>query len=239
MLFQTLAQMRGNLQSLCDLKGTTALVRHPVASLNDYINRGIGDLYRKLTEQIPDQRYLANTTITTATGVTTYALPPDFDHCISVDLFADGVKRWLESYMPNERPTLSDPNFSPQGYPLYYRLEGNNITYLPVPAGIYTSTLWYCPTTPTLAADSDAFDTLSRLDDYILGYAGRFVAVRDKRDDLFNLCEQMRSDVIDDIRIAARSRDKNSPQRIVEEHKYDAYGRRLDGIYTRHRRWFG
>lgn len=88
-LTQTLAQIRENVLQFADVKGTTALARHPVATVNDYINRGLGSLHRKLTEALPDQRYLSSSTITTVKGTSLYTLPADFEHLI--DLRAKGV----------------------------------------------------------------------------------------------------------------------------------------------------
>ncbi len=225
-LNQTLAQLRANVRRLTDTGGTNALQRHPDADLNDYINRGIGSLYRRMSEAVPDQRYLSTNAITTSQGVSTYALPADFDHLISVDLVADGTKRWLVAYEMHERPALTDPSVSHTGIPYTYRLRGSNIELLPTPQHAYTCTIWYTPNVSTLAVDAATFDTISRLDDYVIAYAGRFVAIRDKSQDLMAYCSQIVAEMEAEILALARSRDKNSPSRIVDERLADRWGRR-------------
>jgi hypothetical protein len=224
-LTQTLANMRTNVRRFSDAGGTTALVRHPDADLNDYINRGLGSLYRKLTEAVPDQRFLSTTTINLVASTTTYALPADFDSLISVDLTANGVKVWLVAYEMHERPALTDPATSYQGVPFCYRLRGANIEYLPTPSSSYTSSLWYVPNVTTLAVDAATFDTISRLDDYVIAYASRFVAVRDKNWDLASMCKSMCAELEDEIVATGRMRDRNSPSRVVDERQANRWGR--------------
>ena len=233
MLTQTLAQLRANVRLFADVGGTTALLRHPDANLNDYINRALGSLHRLLTAAMADQRILSTTPITTEDAITTYSLPTDFDHLISADLYADGVKTWLHGYEMHERPLLTDPSQSYSGIPLGYRLRGQNIELLPSPTDGLTVTLWYVPTAAQLTGDASTYDTISRLDDYIIAYAARFIGVRDKNADLVAACAALVSELREEVQMIAVHRDKNSPPRPVDEHVLGRYGRRL----TWRRRW--
>lgn len=226
-LNQNLAQIRENVRRFTDTRGQNALARHPDADVNDYINRAFGSLHRILTESLPDQRVLSSSTITTVAATSTYNLPSDFDHLISVDLTANGVKSWLVAYEQHERPALTDPNGSYQGVPFRYRLRGSVIELLPTPQAVYTGTLWYVPTPSQLSSDSSSYDTINRLDDYIIAYASRFVAVRDKNWELAGACKSLVEELRGEVETLARSRDKNSPPRIVDESYADRWGRRL------------
>jgi len=226
-LNQTLAQIRTNVRRFTDSGGTNATVRHPDADCNDYINRAFGSLHRILTDSLPDQRALSSTTVTTVSGTSTYALPPDFDHLISVDLTANGVKVWLVGYEMHERPSLSDPATSYTGVPYTYRLRGSNIELLPTPGGVYTGTLWYVPTPSQLSNDASTYDTINRLDDYIIAYASRFIAIKDKNWDLAAQCKALIEELREEVQTIARGRDKNSPPRIVDEMHADRWGRRV------------
>jgi hypothetical protein len=224
-LTQTLAQMRAALRRLCDIEGTSMLTRHPDADCNDYINRGLGALRRKLTQYVPDLRILSSTTINLTSGTSSYALPADFEFLISVELDANGRRTWLEAYAMNERPMLSDPNNAGTGVPVAYRLRGANIDYQPAPgASGYTSTLWYVPDTSQLSSDSATLDTIQRLDDYAIFYAGTFVA---KKDEKWSLHDRLKGDMAEigaDIAIMGRNRDVNSPPRVVDVHRRDRFG---------------
>lgn len=228
-LNQTLVQMRTNVRNLTDTGGTNALQRHPNSSVNDYINRAIGSLYRKLTEALPAQRYLSSATITTANGTATYTLASiaaDFDHLISLDLTINGVKTWLTAFEMHERPTLADTSTGTTGIPLSYMLRGGTLEILPTPDGVYTGTLWYVPNMTSLANDADTYDTINRLDDYIIAYAGRLVAMRDKNSETVSYCNNIIAEMDAEIRALARNRDKNSPPRPVDERFANRWGRR-------------
>ncbi len=225
-LTQSQIQIRLNVRKFANVQGTTALLRHPDADLNDYINRALGSLHRRLTIALPDQRYLASTLVTTAEDVSVYALPSNFDHLISIDLTANSHRTWLVAYEMHERPTLTSPDNSSTGIPFSYRLRGNNIEYLPTPQGAYSSTLWYVPTATQFTGDAQVFDTVSRLDDFIIAHASRPIAIKDKNWDLVAACKNVLDELSGEIDVMARGRDKNSPPRIVDVYAADRWGRR-------------
>ena len=224
-LTQTLAQLRTNVRRMADAGGTTALQRHPDADLNDYVNRGIAALRRELDVAIPDQRFLASSTVTTAAGTTTYSLPADFNHLVSIDILADGTKTWLLPYEMHERASLTTPDTNASGVPLSYRLRGSNVELLPAPQGVYTVTLWYVSDPSTLSLDASTFDTITRLDDYVIAYAAKLVAMKDKNWDLAGACDGLMDRMREDVQFIARSRDRNSPSRIVDESLANRWGR--------------
>jgi hypothetical protein len=225
-LTQTRLQVRDNVRRTTDTRGTNALVRHPDADLNEYINRGYAALYRKLTLMLPDQRFLSTQAISTVSGTESYALASDFDHLISIDILANGTLSWLQAYEMNERPALASDTAAGIGIPMVYRLRGDNIELLPSPTGVYTVTLWYVPASVQFSADNTTFDTISRLDDYVINYASKQVAVRDKNWQAVNAHTAAMQELDQEIEAVSRSRDKNSPSRIVDE----------SGGWRRHRR---
>lgn len=227
-LNQTLAQLRASTRKFANVQGSTAVLRHPDADVNDYVLRALGSLYRKLSESTPDQRWLSSYTVTMSNGTALYALPADFNHLISIDLIANGVKVWLTSFEPNERPRLTDPTQSYTGIPFTYRIEGGNIEFLPTPRSSYVSTLWYVPDAPQ-PVEGQAFDTISRLDDYIVAYAARLIATKDKQWDLVGECRNVCNELEAEIAAIGRSRDANSPGRILDVTHADRWGRRLRG----------
>ncbi len=224
-LNQSLLQLRNNVRKFSNVQGTTALLRHPDADLNDYLNRALGSLHRKLTTALPDQRYLASTTLTTSDGVATYGLGVNFDHIISLELSADGSRVWLLGYEMHERPALVSPDQAYEGIPFTYRLRGANLELLPVPSGAYTVYIWYVPSSTQLTSDGQVFDTISRLDDYLVAYASRLVAIKDKNWDLAAQCKDLVMELDGEIAVLGRNRDRNSPPRIVDVYMADRWGR--------------
>lgn len=235
-LNKDLEEIRDSVRRFANVQGTTALLRHPNADLNDYINRALGSLHRKLTSTLPDQRFLSSTTITTSDGVDTYSLGVNFDSIISMQITADSRSYWLQSYEMSERPALTSPDVPSQGIPFTYRLRGSSIELLPVAQGAYDVLVWYVPTTTQLASDAATFDTISRLDDFLIAYASRLVAIKDKNWELAAACKDMLLELDGEIAALARNVDRNSPPRIVDTYQSrDRWGRTPQ--YRGGRRW--
>lgn len=230
-LTQTREQIRDAVRKLTNTQGSTALLRHPDADLNDYINRGLSRLRFLLTQANPDQRYLSSTTITTSDGTSLYSLPSDFGFLISVDMAIDSRKVWLLAYEMHERAALTSPDNVYSGQPTTYRLRGGNIEFLPTPTGDYDATLWYVPHTTELSSDGSTLDTVNRLDDYVIAYAARWVATKDKNWDLKQSAGELMQELVSEIEVLGRSRDENAPARIVDVYQADQWGRGM------RRRW--
>jgi hypothetical protein len=225
-LTQDREDIRDNVRRFANVQGTSALLRHPNADLNDYINRGLSRLRYLLTQANPDQRYLSSQSASTSDGTTVYSLPSDFGSLISVDITANGAKTWLTSYEMHERPALTSADQPSSGIPFCYRLRGGNIEFLPEPGGAYTYTLWYVPHTTELAADANVLDTVNRLDEYVIAYAARLIAIKDKNWDLKQAASELMAELTSEIEVLGRSRDQNAPSRIVDVYQADRWGRR-------------
>lgn len=236
-LNQTQTQLVASVRKFANVQGTTALLRHPAADLNDYVNRALGSLHRKLTATLPDQRFLSSSTIEIEADDQLYDLPASFDTLISAELVkvtarVDGVgapagpRYWLQAYEMHERAALADAN-SPlaTGMPLAYRLRGSTIEFLPTPDGEYDCLLWFVPNVAQLSSGSDTYDTISRLDEFIIAHAARPIAIKDKNWDLVAACKNIMDEMSKEIESLARSRDRNSPPRIVDQFAADRWGR--------------
>lgn len=225
-LTRTLAQMEDRVRYTCDVGGTSGIARHPQAVINDLLNIGVAKLSRLLREACPDMRFLASNVIALANGVSLYALPTDFLSLISVELVAEGHRTWLTSFELAERAQLTDPLQSYTGVPYGYRIEGGNIEFLPIPqSASYTAKLWYVPHTTELAGVA-ALDTVDRLDDFPVWDACLAVCERDRLWELHDRLQGRMQALEGDIRVLARSRDINSPARIVDAQTPDRFGAR-------------
>lgn len=222
--------MAADVRKFANVQGTTALQRHPVADVYDSINRALGSLHRRLTAAQPDQRYLSSASASFSDGTSTYSLPADFDHLISVGVTANGLKRWLVAYEMHEHADLTSPNTDFAGIPFCYRLRGANVDFLPTPeSAAYTYSLWYVPTPRQFATSGDeasTFDTINRLDEYVIAFAARILATKDKQWDLVRECRDVCNEMAEEIAVIGRGRDQNSPPRIVDEMRADRWGRR-------------
>lgn len=224
---RTIDQMVSAARKAANAEGTTALQRHPDADLFDYVNRGIAALYRLLTRIDAGQRYLSSTTISTVAGTETYSLPADFQHLVSLGGEVNGAQRWLVPYNMNERPYLVDDNAGWQGEPFHYRLRGSNISLLPVPQDAYDLTLWYTAAPSTLTT-GQTFDTIARLDDFVVLYAAKLIALKDKNFDLHAVLDADLQQMRGEVEAIGAQRDHNHPQRITDvSHDDWRYHRRM------------
>lgn len=224
-LTRSIDDMVSDLRYVADIGGTSSVARHPDAALFNLINRGIAAFHRKITSLAPDQRELSSTTISTVKGTSVYSLPTDLFSLLSLHIDADGSRVWLkDSFNPGDRAALTDPQASYRGVPSAYRLQAGNIEFLPVPQGIYTVTLYYAPNPDTLTT-GETFDTISRLDDWVIWYAAKEVAKRDRLRDLYSMCTADMAALEGEILELARNRDRNAPATIQSAIAVDRFGR--------------
>lgn len=205
--------------------------RHPDASINDLINRGLGALHRLTAVVAPEFRPLGSTTITTDGLATAFALPANFRSLLSVEYSGDGgVKSWLTPFNLNERARLTTPDTdSVANRALFYRLLGTNIELLPRPPTGHSALIWYATTAPQLAGNADVVVVMDRLDDYVIWWAAREIAMDradwERHDRLTSKLAMMEAE----IQVLARHRDMSVPARPVNQRQTDRYGRRLWG----------
>jgi hypothetical protein len=89
---------------------------------------------------------------------------------------------------------------------------------------VYSLTLWYAPAPNTLTT-TQTYDTIARLDDYIVDYAARFICRKDSNWELHDRLSASLTAMEGEIEALARNRDLNSPSRIIDCSRRDRYGR--------------
>ncbi len=215
-LTTTQALIREAVQRTADVVAFTD--RHTPASINHLINRGLGALSTLCRTTNPEFRPLGSTTIACNGADTFYPLPTDFRTLLSVEYTGDdGHKTWLNPYELHERARLVEPDLvNGSTRAGWYRVIGDNIELLPLPPDGHSALLWYASTATQLAADADTFDTMDRLDSYVIWWAAREIAM--ERGDWIRhdkLSEKLIS-LEGDIRILARSIDLSAASRPVD-----------------------
>jgi hypothetical protein len=97
--------------------------------------------------------------------------------------------------------------------------------FLPVPKAVYSITLWYVPHPTTLVNAGDTFDTIARLDDFVVWYAARELATKDGSWELVGVLKAKMDEIRSDIENIARQKDQNGVGRMVDEGLYGRTGR--------------
>lgn len=226
-LTRTLAQIRDSVQRTA---GISAFVgtgkRHSTESVNDLINRGFGALQRATAVIDPEFRPLASEDIETDGDATEYALPADCRSVLAVYYTADDTSDWLTRYELHERAALTDDEATAlASRAWHYRVLGGNIELLPLPDEGHTATVWYATTAIQLTADGQAADVYDRLDDYVIWWAAREIAMDREDWERHDRLGGKLAELDQQIQILARSRDLSGPSRIVDLRQADRYGR--------------
>jgi hypothetical protein len=229
-LTRTLAQLREAVQRTADIREFTE--KHPDAYVNDLINRGLGALSRICRTTNPEFQPIGSTTITTDGIESSYALPSNFRSLISV-VYTDenSVRNWLQPYEFFERGELTNPETTSNSTRAYgYKVIGSNLDLLPRPPANHTALVWYATTVTQLAADAATFDTVERLDDYVIWYAAREIANERQNWQRYDRLTAAMGMLEGDIRVLARSIDLTAGPRVTNLQYAntfrDRYGRR-------------
>lgn len=164
----TLAQFRDRARQRSDME-TSDFVED--SELTGYVNASLAELYDLLVSAYGEDYFLADAfTITTASATSDYALPPDFYKMRGLDCKINNSDWFsLRPFNFNERNGNQDTQWGMIGGPnIRYRIMGSNLKLSPLPDGAYTLQLWYVPTAPVLASDSDSFDDVNGFGEYVI-----------------------------------------------------------------------
>jgi len=223
-LTRSLEQIRDSVRRAADVVAFTD--RHTDASVNDLINRGLGALSRVCRTVNPEWLPIASTTIT-ADGVnTSFALPSNFRSLISVEYTGEGHKTFLIPFEMHERAALTDPDVTSSATrSRYYKVVGTNLELLPRPPNAHTVLVWYATRATQLTSDSDTVDVMDRLDDFVIWWAAREIAM-DRGDwERHDRLSAKIAEITAEVQILARSIDLSHPSRIVDKAHADRYWR--------------
>jgi len=135
------------------------------ATIYDWINGSIAELYRLIAHTNPDF-YVTSSDIAVRSGTSEYSLPSDF-------WFGFGVDVQLEdSTWANMRPfRWGDRNQLPHATDrraARYQFNGSQIRFRPSVSWTSTVRVWYVPTPPQMATGTDTWDTLAGFDEFVI-----------------------------------------------------------------------
>ncbi len=192
--------------------------KHPATRLNDLVNQGLAALSRICRSVNPKFQPLASTTVTTDGIATLYALPSNFRSLISVE-YTDGnnSKVWLDKFGQEQRAILSSRDAQSTSLRATgYMVVGSNIEFLPRAPEDHTALLWYATTVTQLTSDAQPWDTMERLDSYVIWWAAREIAQERENWARCDRLTQWMEKLEAEIRILARSIDLSGPERVTQ-----------------------
>lgn len=191
---------------------------------NDYINHSYAELYDILVQIYADDYFMATPYIFQTDGRSPgfYPVPSDLYKLMGIDLGLgtqtpgdQGPNGWLTlkkfAFISRNRYVFGNTPISFSGLlGLRYRLEGQNIEFIPQPAANQTVRLRYIPRPVTLLADSDILDGISGWDEYVIVDAA-IKAMQKEESDVSVLMAQKMA-LLKRIEAAASNRDAGEPE---------------------------
>lgn len=160
------------------------------AELIDSINQATANWYDRVRLTTwGGSTYYQSVSLQTTSGVSSYALPLNWLSIDSVDVFlTPGASNQVISARPYQKESRNI--FRQYGltwayaYPIWYRVEGQNLTFIPVPTGQYNVTLNYIPTAPVLVSATDTLDSINGWDEAIVLQAAIRCATKEENYEL-------------------------------------------------------
>lgn len=137
------------------------------ADVDKLVNQTWNEVYEHIIMQ-QAERYLGSETFTTDPGISVYGLPADFYKAKSVDVVVGSRTRTMDMFQWQNRNRYQDGIGWSFDSPMAWRLYGDNIVFTPTPTAVHSVTLWYHPTPPSMASDSDTLDGVVGWDEAVL-----------------------------------------------------------------------
>lgn len=230
---KTLSTLRTRAKQLADMESSSFVTD---AEWLSYINESLSELHDLIVTKY--ENYLIKTNdFTLVDGTESYTLPSDFYKAMGCD-FVDGDIRYTLSRHKFRERNLYREAYVQSGLaavgPYYeYRLQGNNIIFIPEP-GTGTIRLYYIPVVTELAIDADEVDVayITGWDELVVLSAAIKALAKEESLESAQLLMARKAQVMDRIDRAAQERDAGEPPAI-----HDVWGHPVFSNRARHRRW--
>lgn len=183
------------------------------AELMEYLNQEIARLWTRLVQGQGHPHFRSSTSYTVTPSTTVQALPSDFYQVQECTAVIGGFTGPLRPFMAAERGFLQNSGFSAVNTTTRYRIQANNIEYLPVTQN-FTSTLYYTPTQTRLVSGSDVFDGFCGYEAVPIYGACAVVLAKEESDPAFYL--GLKADAYRDIDALISQRDASNPERVSD-----------------------
>lgn len=205
------------------------------AELTDMICQSLAEWYDMVRLTTFGGQYYRNTyNITTVGTQSVYALPSDFLSLLSVDCFLSmgaGSQNMVRSARPYQEENRNIFKYWPVGgwlisNPIYYQLQGPNISFIPTPQSAFMVALNYTPVAPRLvSADADSFDSVNGWDEWIvIDVAIKVLQKMNKAERIAQLTPYLLRQE-SRIRAAAAQRDQYGAEMVHDvDEDYDSWG---------------
>jgi len=211
----TLLELRTQARQLADMVDNNFVGD---TELTNYVNFAVAELHDILVQTGADY-FLSETTSSTVSGQSDYALPADFYKIRGVDAKLNG-QNWLNlrPFNFNERNRYEDFGaWTLLGIAsVRYRVMGTNIKFTPIPDSNIDYRLYYVPVATKLSADTDTLNDVNQYSDIVIISAAIKMLLKEESDVSMLAAEKQR--LIQKIEQDAKERDMAQPESISDIH---------------------
>lgn len=187
--------------------------------LNYFLRR----VYTRLIRARSANYYRAATTLAISNGVSAYSLAAPFFELISVSLLITANEQVpIYPYTESERHMYDISPGWMRGQTTAYQLQGNNINFIPVPAGTYSVQVNYVPAFVALVAAADTFDGVAGFEDAAVWEVVGALKDKDEADPTYALMQA--KFMYEEIAALADMRDNTAAPRVQMIRKSRKYG---------------
>jgi len=214
----TLAQLKARARQRADQVNSGFVQDDELAT---YINISAKKLYDLLIAAYGEDYYIADPFIITADGTNdTYDLPDDYYKMLGVDEDKGGGSFFtLKPFMFQERNQYREPYFAYSNFiaSFKYKIQGNQIKFIPIPPANSIFKLWYSPVMTNLTNDTDQFDGVNGWEEFIVLDAAIKMMLKEESD--VNVLQVERKIIEDNLIAMASNRDSGMALRVQDVRK--------------------
>jgi hypothetical protein len=187
------------------------------AELGDLINESVAELYDLLRSTYGQDYFLSTQSFQTVANQSDYPLPSDFLTARGVDVtFGQNIIITARPYVWSERNRYKWYPGWIYSQPVFYRIVGNVLRFIPTPSGSYSITLNYVPTPTLLVNAGDTFDGIAGWEEYAVLDAAIKCLLKSEQLELAGTYEGRKQQMKLRIRSMAGNRDAENPERIQD-----------------------
>lgn len=204
----TLAQLKADIQVAADIQGSAT--RHSPTLLTRLINQSIQRFRERLSVE-GATHFLTSLSGTMTAGATSpypfYALDlssanPSVVRTYAIDITVNGETKTLIHVPFQERDKWGGPNLTSEPV-AWAHYQTRKVAIMPAPNAAYSYVAWYLPVLPDLSSDSDTFDGVAGWEDFVTWDVVCRLVVRDKDSAQYQLAENSKQEIWQDILRAA------------------------------------
>jgi hypothetical protein len=201
-----------------NLEGAQAFVTD--VEITDLVNSALATWYDEVRGSTwGGQYYRSKYRFDTENSQQFYKLPDDFLALTSLDIeLANGMPVVsARAYQEEERnrfrqfPLLYGWTVSS---PIWYQLQGDQLSFIPLPSGVFHCQLNYVPTAPKLFAPEDSVNVINGWEEFIVLHAAIRVLTKDGQLDVIPVLSGQLEQERERIRAMAPRRDMQSAERV-------------------------